>query len=73
MTVSRTLIMIVILTNTISFCVYDESVHFHLEVARSLDHSQCVNIITMKCSRCVTSYVGRFVQNRAIDVSLRSF
>jgi len=64
--------MIVILANTVSSCVYDGPVHFHLEVARSLGHPQCVNIITVKCSRCVAPYVGRFVQNRAIDVPLRS-
>jgi len=59
MTVSRALIMIVVLANTVSSCLVDGAVHFHLEVARSLGHPLSFNIILVKCSRCVVPYMAR--------------
>ncbi len=59
MIVSRALITIVVLANTVSSCLVDGPVHFHLEVERSLSHPLSFNMISVKCPRCVVPHVDR--------------
>lgn len=51
--------MIVVLANTVSSCLVDGPVHFLLEVERSLGHPLSLNMLSVKCPRCVVPHVDR--------------